>query len=244
MEGEYLVCTNTAECPAQAVGRIKRYITGLDIKEWGDTLIERLVAMNLVADVSDLYRLTEKDLSGVDRMGPKSAEKVVKTLRAKMQVPMEVLLGSLSIPLCGQSTLKMVMNAGYDSLAKLKAANIEQLAAVEGLGPVKAQSLWTWLQNDSGLVDKLNAVGVTIEGKIFGKATGMSFCFTGASTLPRGDLELLVRKAGGEVKTSVGKKLTYLVMADPNSNSSKAVAARKNGTKCISETEFLEIVGA
>lgn len=243
MEGEYLVCINTAECPAQAVGRIKRYIAGMDIKEWGETLIERLVTMGLVNDVSDLYTLTEETLASVDRMGEKSAAKVVKTLAAKKLVPLETLLGSLSIPLCGQSTIKMAMKAGYDSLDKLRAANIEQLAAVEGLGPVKAQAVWSWLQKDSGIVDKLITLGVEIEGKIHGSLTGLSFCFTGASNRSRAELEQLVQQAGGEVKNSVGKKLTYLVMADPNSNSSKAQAARKNGTQCISEEAFLKLAG-
>ena len=244
MAGEYLVCINTALCPAQAVGRVMRYIAVLDIKEWGETLIERLVALGLVNDVSDLYKLTEETLAGVDRMGDRSAAKVVKTLQARSKVPLETLLGALSIPLCGPSTFKLAMNAGYDTLAKLKAANIEQLAAVEGLGPVKAAVLWKWFQNDSGIVDKLLALGVQIEGKIQGTMTGKSFCFTGASTKPRAELERLAQQAGGEVKNSVGKKLTYLVMADPNSTSSKAVAARKNGTQCISEADFLALVGA
>jgi DNA ligase (NAD+) len=137
----------------------------------------------------------------------------------------------------------MAMNAGLDSLEKIKAANIEQLSAVEGLGPVKAQVIWTWLQQDSAIVDRLLALGVEIEGKVHGSCTGQSFCFTGASSRPRAELEQLAKKAGGEVKNSVGKKLTYLVLADANSTSSKAVAARKNGTKCISEDEFLKLVG-
>lgn len=243
MAGEYLVCTNIAACPAQAIGRIKRYISVLDIKEWGETLLERLVNTGMVSDVSDLYLLTEEQLANVDRMGAKSAAKVVMTLHAKKSIPLETLLGSLSIPLCGPSSIKMAMDAGYDSLVKIKAASVDQLAKVEGLGPVKAQAIWTWLQNDSSLVERLLANGVEILGKVHGTMTGKSFCFTGSSTRPRSELEELAKKAGAEVKNSVGKKLTYLVMADPKSASSKAQAARKNGTECISEQEFLDILG-
>jgi DNA ligase (NAD+) len=239
MEGEYVVCPNTAGCPAQTIGRIKRYIVGMEIKEWGDVLIEKLVDSKLITDVSDLYLLTETQLAAIDRMGVKSAATVVKKLKERHRVPLETLLGSLSIPLCASATIKMAMNAGYDSLEKLKEANIEQLSTVEGLGPVKAQALWTWLQKDSGIVDKLTQLGVEIEGKIHGKLTGKSFCFTGSSSRPRSELEQLVKQAGGEVKKSVGKKLTYLVLADPNSNSSKAQAARKNNTQCISEEQFM-----
>lgn len=242
MEGEYVVCPNTAGCPAQAIGRVKRYIVGMDIKEWGDVLVEKLVDLKLVTDVSDLYRLTEKQLASIDRMGSKSASTVVKKLKERRRVPLETLLGSLSIPLCASATIKMVMNAEFDSLEKLKGATIEQLSTVEGLGPVKAQALWTWLQKGSGIVEKLVQLGVEVEEKIHGKLTGKSFCFTGASSKPRTELEELVRQAGGEVKKSVGKKLTYLVLADANSTSSKAQAARKNNTQCISEVDFMKML--
>lgn len=244
MDGEYLVCVNTAECPAQAVGRIKRYLSVLNVKEWGEVLIEKLVASGLATDVASLYRLTEAQLADVDRMGQKSAAKVVKTLWARNKIPLDTLLGALSIPLCGQSTIKLAMDAGYDTLEKLKTANIEQLAAIEGFGPVRAQTVWTWLQRNSGIVDRLLLAGVEIEGKQHGNLSGMSFCFTGSSTRPRAELEEMVKTAGGEVKSSVGKKLTYLVIADPKSTSSKAVAARKNGTTCISEDDLLQLVGA
>jgi DNA ligase (NAD+) len=137
----------------------------------------------------------------------------------------------------------MVMNAGFDSLQKLRAANAEQLSTVEGLGPVKAQALWKWLQKDQ-VVDKLLSLGIEIEEKIQGTLTGFSFCFTGALSQPRPVFEQMVKDAGGEIKKSVGQKLSYLVIADPNSNSSKAQAARKNNTKCISEAEFLKLISA
>jgi DNA ligase (NAD+) len=225
------------------LGRIKRYITTLDIKEWGETLLEKLVGGGLIKDVADLYKLTEVQLAGVDRMGKRSAQKVVETLWAKNTIPLETLLGALSIPMCGPTMIKIAMDAGYDTVDKLKAANIEQLSAVEGFGPVKAQALWTWLQKHSAVVDKLLLYGVKIQAKIHGNLTGKTFCFTGASSRPRAELERLVKEAGGEVKSSVGKKLTYLVMADANSTSSKAQAARKNGTLCISEVDFMKLVG-
>jgi len=243
MDGEYLICTNSMGCSAQAVGRIKRYVSVLDIKEWGETLIEKIVEMGLVSDVGDLYTLSEAQLSDVDRMGAKSAAKVVKTLWARHKVPLDTLLGSLSIPLCGPSSIKMAMDAGFDTLDSLKSITVEQLQSVEGLGPVRARNIRDWLDNHCWLVDKLLLLGVEIEGKRHGTLSGMSVCFTGSLTRPRADLERLVKEAGGEVKTSVGKKLTYLVMADPTSTSSKAQAARKNGTNCVSEDELLKVIG-
>jgi DNA ligase (NAD+) len=243
MDGEYLICTNSMECSAQAVGRIKRYVSVLDIKEWGETLIEKLVEMELVGDVGDLYKLSEAQLADVDRMGPKSAAKVIKTLWAKRKVPLDTLLGSLSIPLCGPSCIKLAMDAGFDTLERFKSITVEQLMSVEGLGPVRARNIHGWLANHAWLIDKLLLLGVEIEGKRHGTLSGMSVCFTGSLARPRAELENLVKQAGGEVKTSVGKKLTYLVMADPSSTSSKAQAARKNGTNCVSEDELLKVIG-
>ena len=243
-DGEYLICPNTAKCPAQAVGRIKRYVRELDIKEWGDTLIEKLVTGGLVKSPADLYRLTVEQVSAIDRMGDKSAQTVLGTLAAKNPIHLENLLGALSIPLCGTITIKLLIDAGLDTWEKIQAADPAIMSTIQGLGTVKTGALKTWI-GEVGLklmADMLDA-GVKIAPKIHGTLTGRSFCFTGPASRPRGELEDLVRMAGGEVKNSVTKKLTYLVMADPNSKSTKAQAARKNGTKVLSEEDFLSMVG-
>jgi DNA ligase (NAD+) len=216
----------------------------MGLKEWGETLIERLVSLGLIKDVADLYGLTEGQLAQVDRMGARSAKKVLETLWGRCRVPLETLLGSLSIPLCGESTIKMATCAGFDTLDRLCGADVEQLSAVGGLGPVKASALWRWLQAHRGLVDRLLESGVEIEPKVYGSLSGKSVCFTGSLSQSRKDLEALVVQAGGEVKKSVTRTLTYLVMADPNSSSTKAKAARKNGTTCLSEDSFLTLVGS
>lgn len=242
MDGEYLVCTSMT-CPAQTIGRLRRYVSVLDIKEWGETLIEKLVEMGLVQDVADLYSLTAEQLAEVDRMGPKSAAKAIKTLRAKRKVPLETLLGALSIPLCGPSTIKLAMDAGFDTLELLSGASLAQLERVSGLGPARAFALHNWLALESGLISKLLEQGVEIESKYHGPLSGKTVCFTGTSKKSRAELERLVKEAGGGVKATVGKKLTYLVLPDASSNSSKAQAARKNGTTCVSEHELLQMIG-
>jgi len=241
-EGEYLVCQNEATCPAQTVGRIKRYIAALDIKEWGDILIERLVADGHVRTPADLYRLTPETLAGMERSSPLVAAKLIASLRAITELPLPTLLGALSIPGCAVSTIQTVCDAGFDTWDKVKVVTLPQLLAISGLGPVKAKALRSWL-GDVGetLVGDLLGAGVTIRAKVEGRLTGQSFCFTGSMQTKRADLEALVEANGGIVKASVGKGLTYLVIADPNSTSSKAVAARKAGTRCIGEAEFLAL---
>jgi DNA ligase (NAD+) len=242
MDGEYLVCPNSAACPAQTVGRIKRYVKEIEILEWGETLIEKLVEANLVKSVPDLYRLKLIDIASIERMGEKSADNVLKTLWAKDTLPLDKLLGSLSIPGCATTTITAVMDAGFDTWDKVKAAG-EDLQKVPGLGPVKGAALYGWCKTiGHKLVPELLSVGIKIKERKKGALTGTSFCFTGTMTRKRGDLEDLAVEHGGTIKSNVTKGLTYLVMADPNSKSTKANAARKNGTKCISEEDFIRMV--
>ena len=239
--GEYLICDNT-NCPAQVLGNIKVWISSLNILEWGDTLLERLVESGKVKTVADLYRLSVKDLSSIERMGEKSAQKCYDILHASKELAVESLLGSLNIPMIGISMIKMVTSAGHDTLEKIQNLSKDQLENISGLGPNKADSLYEGLRKNKSLIEDLLTTGISVKAKTTGKLTGSSVCFTGSMVNKRPVLEQMASDAGGTVKGSVGKGLTYLVIADPNSTSSKAIAARKNGTKCISEEDFLAMV--
>jgi len=240
-DGEFHVCPNRETCPAQVTGRISQWISSLNILEWGDTLLEKLVTTGLVKSVPDLYRLTTEQLEGLDRMGPKLAEKLLANLHAEKVLPMEVLLGSLSIPGIAASSIKMAMDAGIDTPEALRSAPLEALGKIPGFGPVKAEALFNWLRSYGQILDELAGVGVTVKEKVKGKFNGMSFCFTGTMRNKRPDLEAMVLGNGGEVKSSVTKKLTYLVLADHTTT--KAATAKKYGTKLLTEEQFLEAVG-
>jgi DNA ligase (NAD+) len=150
---------------------------------------------------------------------------------------LEVFLGALSIPMIGQSTIKAIINAGCDDLTKFG-----QFEQVPGVGPTKAKSLADGLVANQQLILSILDNGVQIKVRAVGSLTGKSVCFTGSMQNKRPVLEKMAADAGADVKGSVGKGLTYLVIADPNSTSSKAVTARKFGTTLISEDAFLDLV--
>lgn len=241
-EGEFHVCPNRDGCPAQVVGRLSQWITNLGILEWGDVLLEKLTSARLVKSIPDLYRLTESQVSGLDRMGSTSAIKVLGLLHEKKVLTLDLMLGSLCIPGIAQSTIKLLMDSGYDDIHKIRELNIGTLSKIKGIGPIKAGVISKWVKESSQIVDDLDQVGVRVQDPIRGKFSGMSFCFTGTMENKREDLEQMVQDNGGEAKDSVTKKLTYLVAAD--TTTTKASKARKYGTKCISEEEFLNLVNS
>lgn len=242
MDGENLVCTNTEHCRAQIIGRIKNWIKELNLLEWGDTLVEKLVDAKKVSNIADLYTLEVDDIANLDRLGEKTAKKCLDILWDNKKVGLEVLLGALSIPMIGQSTIKAIMNAGCDDLTKFGQLGAAQFEQVPGVGPTKAKFLADGLKHNQALILALLKNGVEIKEKIVGTLSNKSVCFTGTMKNKRPVLEKMATEAGADVKSSVGKGLTYLVIADPSSTSSKAAAARKFGTTLISEEAFLDLV--
>jgi len=243
-DGEYVICPNVGGCPAQTEGRIKTWVQKQGIMEWGAVLIQKVVTEGLVKSVPDLYRLKRDDLAALERMGEASAQNAIDELWKVVPMPLEMFLGSLGIPLCGRSTMTALVDAGWGSLDKFRnIASGPNLMETPGLGPKRALALSAWLSKNWDLIDDMVAVGIEIKERATGALTGKSICFTGKSTMKRVELIRLAEEAGGNVKKSVTRGLTYLVMADPTSGTTKAKAARKAGTDCISEESFLQMVG-
>lgn len=240
MRGENLMCISTDTCPAQKIGRLKNWINSLNVLEWGEALLERLVESKKVSNIVDLYKLSVEDLASLERMGDKSATKCHNILWSHNELPLEVFLGALSIPMIGSSMITMVMNAGYDTLDKITSASVDDLMKIKGLGPRKSESLYNGLRRNRKIIEGLLSAGIKIKKIITGHLTGLSFAFTGTMVNKRKTLEGLVINNGGQLK-NVGKELSFLVTDDVNSNTGKAVAARRLGTKLISEEEFLNM---
>jgi DNA ligase (NAD+) len=241
-KGEYLYCTNKQTCPAQVIGRLNKWLGELNVLEWGESILTKLVESGKVVDVYDLYLLKAEDISSLDRMGEKSAQNLITELDKYRNITLENFIGGLCIDGVATSTARLVIDAGYDTLDKIRGISVSNLMSISGFGNIRAQSLHDGLIENKNRIDKILAAGVTIKERTKGVLTNKSFCFTGASSQPRVVLQKMVEGAGGKVEKSVTKTLTYLVMADANSTSAKAVGAKKNGTKILSEQEFLDMV--
>jgi DNA ligase (NAD+) len=231
-DGEYLVCKNET-CEAQALGALKQWISKLEVLHFGEVLIQALVDEGLVADIADLYTCDPDEAAALEVEGRRigdTATKAFRNLHAKKAISLHVLIGSLSISLIGRSMAKTIMDAGFDTLSKMYKARYADIAAIPGVGDVKAKAFVDGLAKKIGLIAKLLDVGIQIQEND-GALKGMSFCFTGFRDA---DLSDAIEKAGGTMKSSVSKGLTYLVALDPASDSGKAQKALQYGTKVIS----------
>lgn len=241
--GEYLMCPNKAECPAQGLGRLKIWVREQGILDWGPKILKKLVEAGLVEDVSDLYKLSPEDMVGVDRMGQKLAEKLVRLMDGARELPLANFIGGLGIAGIGTTSIKNIINAGYDTLEKIQEMSIEEIDAIEGFGSITAGNFYYGLLENAERIQNILDAGVTIKEKVEGGLSGKSFCVTGSmpSGKKRAEIHKVIEGHGGTVKKSVGKGLNYLICEKHDSN--KAEAAKKYGTKCITEVEFFSMIG-
>ena len=240
-DGEYLVCKSD-DCEAQATGAIKRWITKIGVLHFGESLIEALIEAKMVEDPADLYTLDPVAVSELEMGGRKvggTGEKAIRNLQAKKTLPLHVLVGSLGIPMIGRSMAKTIVDAGYNSLQKMFRASVKDIASIPGVGPSKAEFFVHGFEAKMGLISKLLGNGIQVQ-IASGPLVSKSFCMTGFRDAALADA---LEKAGGSMKSGVSRDLTFLIAADPTSNSGKAQKARSYGTEVIGADEAWKMAG-
>jgi DNA ligase (NAD+) len=247
MNGEHLICTNVATCPSQVAGRIKNWVSDINILEWGDTLIDRLVETGRVRTVVDLYHLSIEDLASMERMGEKSATNCYNSLWSRNPISLDVFLGALSIPMIGSSSIRLCIKEGYDTLDKILDLSEDTLLSIKGFGPERSKSLFDGLKKNAVIIKGLQVAGVNIKENTMKKITNSkiaskSFVITGKLSMERKEFQSLIEQNGGEFKKAVNGSTNYLIIADPSSTTTKANAARALGVQLISEEEFLAMI--
>ncbi|HEX4339382.1 MAG TPA: NAD-dependent DNA ligase LigA [Polyangiaceae bacterium] len=252
-EGEVALRCPNRRCPAIVKGSIIHYSRryAMDIDQLGESLVEQLVAKNVVSDVADLYDLTVEKLVELERMGKKSAENVVAGVLASKERTLGRLLTGVGIEHVGQvAAVQLAQAAG--SLAGLLAWEVDKVHelvdGIAGFGPKMAESVTAFLTDDvqRKLLERLHARDVSRPEPVqssaeSGPLSGMSFCVTGVLTQKREDVHAAIRAAGGTVHDAVKKGTTYLV-AGEKVGKSKLDLAKKHGTKVIDEEQLKRLL--
>ncbi|MDR2110765.1 MAG: NAD-dependent DNA ligase LigA [Spirochaetaceae bacterium] len=244
--GTRLFCPNP-DCPKRLLHRLEKWIAVLDIRELGEKLIQQLFDKGRVRHIPDLYTLTPEELAEYERMGELSAAKVVRHIRTPRELSLTVFIAGFDFEGVGELIMERVVSAGYNTLEKLRAASVEELAAVYGLGEITARTIRDGLAETAAEIEGVLVTGIiTLAPPPVAEEQplrGFSFCFTGELTsMKRTEAEERVRALGGTAKSSVVKDLAFLVTNDPESGSGKNKKARALGIPLIDEKEFLAVL--
>ena len=240
-EGEAATrCVNSA-CPAQLAEHLSHmaHRNALNIETMGPKLVEKLLSAGLVQDIADVFNLQLEDLVGLG-IGPKVAENAYNGILRAKKTTLPRLIFSLGISNVGQQTAVDLARA-FGTLEALASASIEELQAVEGIGPVVSQSIYQFFQSPKNrdLVRRLAEAGVTYErprSDVSKPLSGKSFVITGKLSQPREAIAALIAASGGQVSETVSKNTDYLVVGEKPG--SKLAKAQSLGVSVIGESEL------
>ncbi len=242
-------CPNSLLCPPQITGRIEHFIgrKAMNIDGLGEETIELLYQESLVTNISDLYRLKKEDLMPLDRMGDKSADRILGSIKESLNVPFEKVLFALGIRHVGQTVAKKLAKT-LTSIQRLKEASFEELVEIDEIGDKIAKSIILFFEDEAQnkIVDELVAHGLQFEldqeelANQTNKLEGLAIVISGSfKSHSRDELKAMIEQNGGKNTSSISKK-TDLFLAGEKVGPSKLAKVEKFGIKTISEEAFLE----
>jgi len=248
--GVYIRCVNAA-CPAQLREGVRFFASraALDIEGLGIKLIEQLVDTGLVRGFADLYRLKDHrdQLLNLDRLAVKSVDNLLAAIEDSKSRPLWRLLTGLNIRHVGVRTAQQLADR-FGSLDAIASQSVEQLAQVEEIGPIMAQSICDHFRQPAmqALVGELRELGVNLgtglpAAPVTGPLLGQTVVVTGTlRNYSREQAQEAIRAAGGRPGSSVSKK-THLVVAGAEAGS-KLAKAQELGVRVLTEEEFTALL--
>ena len=246
-DGPRTVCPNHFGCSAQLKGRILHFGSrqALDMEGLGEETVSLLVDRGLVRELAELFDLTEEDLVDLPGFASTSARNLVDGIDARKRVDLRRFLFGLGIPQVG-ATVSRDLAHHFETLAALRDAPVEELEAVEGIGPLVSASVRAFFEHASNreAIDRVLARGVDPLPPQRPTATALSktsFVFTGGlEGLTRSAARSLVEGAGGKVVSSVSKETDYLVVGtDPGSKYERAMELE---VEVLDKAAFLSLI--
>jgi DNA ligase (NAD+) len=249
-EGEIVSRCANPSCPARLRQAILHFAgrRAMNIEGLGEALVDQLLEKRLVVSLPDLYRLDLETLSGLDRMGPKSARNLLDELEASKKNDASRLIFALGIRHVGEK-LARTLSGRFGGIEALAGADEDELTGIDDVGPVVAANVVFFFgqPENRALLEKLRAAGINFAGQKEaaaegGPLTGVTFVLTGAlERFTRDEAKAEIEKRGGKVVDSVSGKTGYVIAgADPGSKRTKAQTL---GVKILDEQAFLALLG-
>jgi DNA ligase (NAD+) len=249
-EGEAVArCTGGLVCPAQRKEALRHFASrrAMDIVGLGEKVIDQLVDRELVRNPADLFRLESADIEVLDRMGPKSAAKLIEAIERSRRTTLARFLLALGIREVGEATAQALAEH-FGGIDALEEASEEELMRVPDIGPVVAAEVHAFFQqaHNRDVIRQMFERGVRLEAPrervTAGRLAGKTFVITGAlASMTREEAKGRIKALAGKVAESLSRNTDYLVCgSDPGSKLRKA---GELGVTVIDETEFLNLLG-
>lgn len=241
---------NNINCPAQVLERIIHFCSkdAMDIRGFGEANVGKFYELGYLQDIPGIYQLPYDAIRNLEGFGEKSVQNLQKAVENSTKQPLHRLIYALGIRYVGETTAKTLAHA-VNSVFDFSHLSLEELQALEDVGPKVAGSIYQFFRNKDNLdmLEKLKSLGLQVmaghaDNAVQGNLSGQTFLFTGTlPTLKRQEAEELAESRGGKILSGVSSKLNYLVVGEDAG--SKLEKARKIGSiKIISEQEFLKLL--
>ena len=241
-------CVNAA-CPAQLKERLKHFASrkAMDIDHMGPAVIDQLVESGRVENFSDLYTLKQEEVVGLERLAEKSAKNLIDAIRKSKSAGLARLLFGLGVRHVGQRAASILAET-FRSIKVLKETSFEDMESVMEIGPVIAESLKSFLDQEANMqdIENLSNSGVVVEDpeaarKEVGVLAGKQFVLTGTlSEFSRDEAKKKIESLGGRVTSAVSTKTDYIVAG--KDAGSKLTKAKKIKITVLDEKEFQKLI--
>ena len=242
-------CPNQSHCRPQILGRIIHFIRrkAMNIDSLGEETVELLFENGLVSCIADLYDLRAEQLAPLPRLGEKSAENIIGSIRRSTEVPFHRVLFALGIRFVGETTAKYLA-AHFRSLDAMMAASREQLIEAEEVGDKIADSILDYFADEQNraIIERLRSAGLQFEARRQTPASkalqGLTFVISGTfHNHSRDELKAMIEAHGGKNLAAVSANTSYLLAGD-KIGPAKLQKAQKLGIAIISEDDFERMI--
>lgn len=244
-------CPNESGCPPQIKGKIEHFVSrkAMNIDGLGEETIDMFYQNGLLKNIADIYDLKAEDIAAQERLGEKSAQNILAGIEASKNVPWSRVLFALGIRMVGETTAKKIARV-YNSIDTLQWATVEQLCAIEDVGPQIAENIVKYFEDLRNLeiLERLRQAGLQFEGEASpftgneGVLAGQSIVISGTfSHHSRDEYKAMIEANGGKNVGSVSRKTSF-ILAGENMGPEKRKKAEDLGIRLMTEDEFLEII--
>ena len=244
-------CPNEDGCPPQIKGKMEHFISrkAMNIDGLGSETIDLLYSENLIQNIADLYELKKEQISRLERLGDKSADRILKSIEESKQIPFEKVLFALGIRYVGETVAKILANR-LICIENIEKASLEELTAIDEIGGRIAESVQLYFSNPENvkLVERLKEKGLQMHlneeslANRSEKLNGLSIIISGTfEKNSRDDLKKMIEQNGGKNVSSISKNTSYM-LAGNNIGPSKLEKAEKLNIPIISEDDFLKMI--